>query len=63
MHFHTPNSNTLDEFVAKDLMPNEYGGRAGTIQDIHSDWIKKVEDHRYSQFCLYVIASYINEIF
>lgn len=46
MHFHTPNSNTLEEFVPKDLLPNEYGGKAGTIEEILSDWIQKVEDHR-----------------
>lgn len=46
IHFHYPNSNTLDEFVPKDLLPNEYGGQGGTIEDIKNDWIKRIEDKR-----------------
>lgn len=46
IHFHEANSNTLDKFISRDLLPNEYGGKAGTIDEIKADWYKKVVEQK-----------------
>lgn len=46
IHFHEANSNTLDKFIPKDLLPFEYGGKAGTIEEIKANWYKKVVEQR-----------------
>lgn len=46
MHFHKPNSDTLYKFVPKDLLPNEYGGKAGEVSDIKADMQKKLDQYR-----------------
>lgn len=46
IHFHEANSNTLDKFISKDLLPNEYGGKAGTIDELKAYWYKKVVEHK-----------------
>lgn len=47
MHFHLPDSDTLDKFVPRRLLPKEYGGEQPTIAEIKREWIKRVEAHRY----------------
>lgn len=37
MHFHKPDSDTLYQFVPKDLLPTEYGGKSGDVKDIKAD--------------------------
>lgn len=32
--------------MPKDLLPNEYGGKAGTIQEIKNNWIQRIVDKR-----------------
>lgn len=36
---------TLYEHVPREMLPAEYGGDAGPIQDIHEMWIKKLEEY------------------
>lgn len=36
---------TLYDYVEKDLLPEEYGGKAGKLQDIHDAWVKKLEEY------------------
>lgn len=50
LHFHLPDSDTLDKFVPKELLPNEYGGQAGSIVDLKAEALKRVEGLRYNYF-------------
>ncbi|KAM0734184.1 Alpha-tocopherol transfer protein-like [Formica fusca] len=43
-HMHTTN-DTLEKFVPLEVLPNEAGGQAGPIQELHEKQIKKMEDH------------------
>ncbi|KAL1506222.1 hypothetical protein ABEB36_005621 [Hypothenemus hampei] len=46
VHTHLPNSCTLFDFLPKELLPIEYGGEAGSIQDIKKWWLEKIMEHR-----------------
>lgn len=46
LNYHLPNSTTLQEFIDIDLMPNEYGGKAGEMKDIKANFIKGLESRR-----------------
>lgn len=37
--FHTPGSETLYKFIPKDVLPEEYGGNAGPIENIKEHWV------------------------
>lgn len=45
LHLHS-SMESLDKFVPIDILPNEYGGKAGVIIDLHNAQIKKLENHR-----------------
>lgn len=47
LNFHAPGSETLYDFVPKDILPEEYGGLAGKMSTLKKYWVKKVYDHRY----------------
>ncbi|XP_011632705.1 alpha-tocopherol transfer protein-like [Pogonomyrmex barbatus] len=36
---------TLYDYVPREILPTEYGGDAGPIQDIHEMWMKKLEEY------------------
>ncbi|XP_034949140.1 alpha-tocopherol transfer protein-like [Chelonus insularis] len=36
---------TLYDYIPREILPAEYGGDAGPIQDINNTWIKKLEDY------------------
>ncbi|XP_033218255.1 uncharacterized protein LOC117173723 [Belonocnema kinseyi] len=36
---------TLYEHIHQDMLPSEYGGKAGPIQAIHDSWINKLEEY------------------
>nr|ATY51927.1 CTD37 [Heliconius melpomene] len=44
--FHEPNSDTLYKDVPRELLPSEYGGNAGSIDQIKRYWIKRIEAKR-----------------
>ncbi|XP_026326024.1 alpha-tocopherol transfer protein-like isoform X2 [Hyposmocoma kahamanoa] len=44
--FHEPNSTTLYKDIPQELLPNEYGGQAGSIEQIKRLWIKRIESKR-----------------
>ncbi|KAL0870640.1 hypothetical protein ABMA27_005598 [Loxostege sticticalis] len=44
--FHEPNSDTLYSDIPQDLLPDEYGGKAGTIEELKRYWIKRIEAKR-----------------
>ncbi|CAG9566044.1 unnamed protein product [Danaus chrysippus] len=46
--FHEPNSTTLYEDVPMEILPDELGGSAGTIEQIKKYWIKRIEAKRYT---------------
>lgn len=50
IHFHVPDSNTMDKYVTKDLLPNECGGSAGTIEEIKTYWLKRAVEKRLVTF-------------
>lgn len=37
---------SLYDFIPRDLLPNEYGGTAGCLDDIHNAWMEKVKSKR-----------------
>jgi CRAL/TRIO domain len=45
MKFHT-DLETLFDTLPRELLPNEFGGSAGNIEDIHREWVKVVESKR-----------------
>jgi hypothetical protein len=46
IHFHSPNAETLYDFVPKDCLPCEYGGSSGPIDTPKWFWINRTDDHR-----------------
>ncbi|XP_063909027.1 alpha-tocopherol transfer protein-like [Zophobas morio] len=42
IHFHLPNSETLYDYIPRDVLPVEYGGNIGKLKDMKNEWIKKV---------------------
>ncbi|CAH0588080.1 unnamed protein product [Chrysodeixis includens] len=44
--FHEPNSDTLYKDIPQEILPTEYGGKAGSIEQIKREWIKKMEAKR-----------------
>lgn len=51
LNYHAPNSDTFQKFVDQSLMPNEYGGKAGKVQDIKNNFIKEIESQREYLTC------------
>jgi hypothetical protein len=51
LNYHEPNSNTFQNFIDQSLMPFEYGGKAGKIQDIKNNFIKEIESQREYLTC------------
>ncbi|XP_069360357.1 alpha-tocopherol transfer protein-like [Maniola hyperantus] len=46
IRFHEPGSDTLYKDVPRELLPNEYGGKAGSVEQIKRYWMKRVEAKR-----------------
>lgn len=44
--FHSPNSETLYEFFPQEMLPDEYGGKAGSIQTLRDKWIRILKEKR-----------------
>lgn len=36
----------MEKFVSKEFLPTEYGGKAGTVEEIKTAWLKKVEEKK-----------------
>ncbi|XP_008548387.1 alpha-tocopherol transfer protein-like [Microplitis demolitor] len=45
LHIHTSNE-TLKKFLPLDILPNESGGKAGPLMELHEKNIKRLEAHR-----------------
>lgn len=46
LNFHAPNTTTLFDHVPQDLLPNEYGGSAGSMVDIKKQFVKQIISQR-----------------
>ncbi|XP_028151021.1 alpha-tocopherol transfer protein-like isoform X1 [Diabrotica virgifera virgifera] len=46
LHVHLPNSETLFDFIPRDLLPEEYGGTIGSCEDLKKIWRTKMLDER-----------------
>ncbi|RZB41008.1 alpha-tocopherol transfer protein-like [Asbolus verrucosus] len=46
IHFHLPNSETLYDYISKDVLPVEYGGNVGRLSEMKNEWIQKVNGKR-----------------
>lgn len=44
--FHSRGIESLHELVPKEVLPIEYGGSLGSINDLHSEWMKSFESKR-----------------
>lgn len=51
-NFHD-NYEINDEALPKEFIPNEFGGTAGSIDDLHNDWLKVLESKRLVQFLIF----------
>ncbi|XP_078033163.1 alpha-tocopherol transfer protein-like [Augochlora pura] len=43
---HSGGGETLHSFMDKDILPNEYGGKAGTLDELNDSWRKKIEKNK-----------------
>ncbi|XP_055374829.1 alpha-tocopherol transfer protein-like [Condylostylus longicornis] len=46
LHFHQPNSETLYEFIEKSILPNEYGGNGGTMEELKQREVEILKSKR-----------------
>ena len=46
IHFHTPKSDTLFNFISKDDLPKEYGGKLDSIEMLYDEWLTKIQRKR-----------------
>jgi CRAL/TRIO domain len=49
VHFHKAGSDTMFKFIDKDVLPIDYGGTNGTIDDHYRDWLKVFETKRFAE--------------
>ncbi|CAK1590112.1 unnamed protein product [Parnassius mnemosyne] len=38
--------NDLYKYVPKEMLPTEYGGNAGSMDELHNAWMKKLEEYK-----------------
>lgn len=50
MVFHTPGNDTLDKYIPRDMLPEEYGGKAGKVDDLKKYWVDVLRSKRYINF-------------
>lgn len=43
---HTGGGEELHTYMDKDILPNEWGGKAGTLDELNDAWKKKIEKNR-----------------
>lgn len=48
MVFHTPGNDTLDQYIPRDMLPEEYGGKAGKVDDLKKYWVDVLRSKRYN---------------
>ncbi|KAK5637981.1 hypothetical protein RI129_012276 [Pyrocoelia pectoralis] len=45
VYIHSDGYESLHKFIPKEVLPEEYGGTAGKVQDFHDQWMKKLEEY------------------
>ncbi|KAK2580090.1 hypothetical protein KPH14_012371 [Odynerus spinipes] len=56
IHFHY-SLKSLEEYIAIDTLPNEFGGKAGNIKDLVEEQIKKLDDNHANVKLLFRVFS------
>ncbi|XP_063695767.1 alpha-tocopherol transfer protein-like [Culicoides brevitarsis] len=46
LKFHLPNSETIFEYIPKDMLPVEYGGEGPSMDELKKDIVKQIESKR-----------------
>ncbi|XP_061403032.1 alpha-tocopherol transfer protein [Musca vetustissima] len=46
LHFHMPKTETAYKFFPREMLPNEYGGKAGKLEDLRAFWVNKLMENR-----------------
>ncbi|XP_066996369.1 alpha-tocopherol transfer protein-like [Anabrus simplex] len=46
IYIHSGDIDTLFRYIPKDILPNEYGGSAGTLYELNNAWRIKLESYR-----------------
>ncbi|XP_037810373.1 alpha-tocopherol transfer protein isoform X1 [Lucilia sericata] len=46
IHFHLPNADTPYEYFPREMLPLEYGGKAGSLKELKAFWMQKLEEKR-----------------
>jgi len=46
IHTHLPNSETLFKYIPKDILPDEYNGSAGSIENLRQYWLEFLGPYR-----------------
>lgn len=46
IHSHGNDLESLHKFIPKSILPKEYGGEAGTIDDLIADWVNILTENR-----------------
>lgn len=47
VHFHKHGSDTILKFIDKDVLPIDYGGINGTVDEHYQDWLRVFETKRF----------------
>lgn len=56
--FHSRGSESLHKSFSKEVLPEDYGGTAGSMDDLHKDWMKVFESKRCARW---IETSYFKE--
>ncbi|XP_060663464.1 alpha-tocopherol transfer protein-like [Drosophila nasuta] len=44
MHYHTEGLDSLYEKIPRDMLPNEYGGKAGSMAELKAQWLQNIKE-------------------
>lgn len=54
--FHSSGTESLHNFVPKEILPVDYGGNLGNLDDLHQEWMNTFESKRLVHSRLKLIA-------
>lgn len=56
VHFHKVGSDTLLKHIEKEVLPIDYGGTNGTIDEHFQEWLKVFETKRFVGFVVVEVS-------